>query len=246
MNPDLLHDPTRMSGGEVEGPLKAAYDAIRKLITAEPDVHRLLAVLPFHDSVPTGRWLYFIETPFSSFPRFVIGETDLPNAEPSILFQSSTEWSARDHWDTPLSPTSDETEAQADSRPAQARPRRGHLLGRRDRGRHRRPREEEPFRPFRPRNPLVCRPVQGAARGAPPPQGRGHLVHLQTRKSPPLMPLPIPPEAIPFFLCCCGACLLGGMLISGLGWGLYWTILERRERAASGVVETLTSPRPRP
>jgi hypothetical protein len=95
-----LTDPTRMSGGEVEGPLKEAYDRLAELITAETDVHRLLALMPFHDSLPGEQWIYMIETPFSSFPRFVIGETDAANAAPSLLFQSGTEWSARNHWDT--------------------------------------------------------------------------------------------------------------------------------------------------
>jgi hypothetical protein len=99
MNPDTITTAARMSGGEVEGPLKEAYDRLAKLITAEPDVHRLVALMPLHDSLPGEQWIYLIETPFPSYPRFVIGETDGANTAPSLLFQSGTEWSAQDHWD---------------------------------------------------------------------------------------------------------------------------------------------------
>ena len=92
-----LPTANRMSGGEIEGLKKERFETLRRLITTEADVHQLHALLPAH-TADSERWLYFIETPFATFPRFVIGETDQVNASPTILFQSGTFWTAADHW----------------------------------------------------------------------------------------------------------------------------------------------------
>jgi hypothetical protein len=93
MNPDTITTAARMSGGELEGPLKDTFIRLAKLIQAEPDVHRIIAMDQIDDE-----WHYLIETPFASYPRFVIGKTDDDNQEPTILFQCSAEWSAMEEW----------------------------------------------------------------------------------------------------------------------------------------------------
>ncbi len=103
MNPDTsTTTPTaaRMSGGEIEGPLRDAFVRLSRLIRVEPDVHLLIALdrLPDDDDLADRPWIYLIETPFATFPRFVIGRTDDDNENPDILFQSSTEWSAMEEW----------------------------------------------------------------------------------------------------------------------------------------------------
>lgn len=88
----------RMSGGEVESPLKEIHARLRRLITDEADVHRLICLEPL-DSV----WIYLIETPFADFPRYVIGFTDDNNTEPTVVFQCGAEWSAQDEWNRIIS-----------------------------------------------------------------------------------------------------------------------------------------------
>lgn len=95
---DSLPDPTRMSGGELEGPTKEAYVRLAKLIEAESDVHTLLSLRPAAIADPAGPWFYLIETPFATYPKFVIGRTDADNERPVILFTSGTEWAAADEW----------------------------------------------------------------------------------------------------------------------------------------------------
>lgn len=93
MIPDTTTAPARMSGGEITGENKDTFVRLAKLIESEPDVHRLIAL----DCIDE-EWHYLIETPFATFPRFVIGKTDDDNLEPSILFQCSAEWSAMEEW----------------------------------------------------------------------------------------------------------------------------------------------------
>lgn len=97
---DSLTDPSRMSGGEIEGPLRDTFVRLSRLIRVEPDVHLLIALdrLQDDDDLDDRPWIYLIETPFATFPRFVIGRTDDDNENPDILFQSSTEWSAMEEW----------------------------------------------------------------------------------------------------------------------------------------------------
>ncbi|RYD62371.1 MAG: hypothetical protein EOP83_14785 [Verrucomicrobiaceae bacterium] len=98
--PILQPELHRMSGGEIDGLLKESLVSLRQLITAEPDVFQLLDLTPLDEAQPDGRWLYFIEAPFATFPRYVIGETDVENKLPTVVFQSGAEWSAVDYWIT--------------------------------------------------------------------------------------------------------------------------------------------------
>jgi len=101
MNPDTTTTtPARMSGGEIEAPLRDTFARLAKLIRSEPDVVRLVALdrLQDDDDTDDRPWLYLIETPFATFPRFVIGRTDDDNENPDILFQCSAEWSAMEEW----------------------------------------------------------------------------------------------------------------------------------------------------
>jgi hypothetical protein len=101
--PETISTPTRMSGGELESPQRDTFLALRRLIEQEPDVFRVLALESFDATDPDSRWLYLIETPFASFPRYVIGTTDAGNEDPEILFQSGSEWAAREQWNPFLS-----------------------------------------------------------------------------------------------------------------------------------------------
>lgn len=91
--------PSRMSGGELTGPARDILIDLRHRIEAEPDVHRVIDLTPLDPAEPEGLWHYLIETPFATFPRFVIGQTDIRNESPSIVFQSGTEWAAMNEWD---------------------------------------------------------------------------------------------------------------------------------------------------
>ena len=65
-------------------------------ICLEGDVRRLLELRP----LPDGRWAYWIETPFESFPRYVIGSTDAQMTAVRIEFKCGQAWSARQAWET--------------------------------------------------------------------------------------------------------------------------------------------------
>lgn len=54
---------------------------LRSLITQEEDVKTLHRLVRVNDE----RALYLIETPFESFPRFVVGLTSMDNDVPLIL-----------------------------------------------------------------------------------------------------------------------------------------------------------------
>ena len=84
-----------MSEGELQGKEHDLALVVRALILAEPDVHRLIALEQNAD----GEWVYFIETPFATFPRFVVGITDAANNSPKILAKSSAEWGCRETFD---------------------------------------------------------------------------------------------------------------------------------------------------
>ena len=83
-----------LSGGEISDKDRARYVKVRDNIKFEPDVHRLLDLQP-----DDGRWRYLIQTPFITWPKFVIGTTDDANEEVKILFRCGSEWSARGEWD---------------------------------------------------------------------------------------------------------------------------------------------------
>jgi hypothetical protein len=93
---------TRMTGGEITGEQKVQYLRLENLISDEPDVYEVHELMPLPEE---GRWLYLVETPYATFPKFVIGSTDADNSNPEILFQSGAEWSARAEWDRLKQPT---------------------------------------------------------------------------------------------------------------------------------------------
>ncbi len=71
---------TRLSGGETED--RADYLKLRGLILQEADVYACLAL----SWVPReSRWLYLIQTPFATWPKYVVGLTDQDNKTPEIL-----------------------------------------------------------------------------------------------------------------------------------------------------------------
>lgn len=99
LSKDLQGNPLkfpRLSGGEIKDPLRAEYLRLHALLKQEPDVFEVLALakLPDHN----GRWLYWIKTPFATYPKHVIGVTDSENKAPKPGFLCGTEWSAADAW----------------------------------------------------------------------------------------------------------------------------------------------------
>lgn len=89
-------DPHRTSGGEITGEEKAAWLRMADILRSQEDVHRLVALDWDPDNI---RWWYLIETPFATFPRFVVGHTDPENLEPVVCCQSAAAWSAQSAWD---------------------------------------------------------------------------------------------------------------------------------------------------
>jgi len=57
---------------------------LRGLILSELDVFAVHGLSWVPDE---GRWLYFIQTPFATWPKFVVGWTDADNAAPKIMFR---------------------------------------------------------------------------------------------------------------------------------------------------------------
>jgi hypothetical protein len=68
--------------------------ALREQIGRESDVRRVLELTP----IGGGRFRYLIETPFATFPRFVIGTTDAENEDVRIELKCGAEWNARQQW----------------------------------------------------------------------------------------------------------------------------------------------------
>ena len=87
--------PPSYSGGEMDENYQRQYVALRNLIQREADVHAVLELASQAD----GRWIYLIQTPFVTFPKFVIGLTDVENEEVEIFMRFGSEWSARAEWD---------------------------------------------------------------------------------------------------------------------------------------------------
>lgn len=94
---DPLHltNPGSLTGGEIPAEQRRQYVELRNRIQKESDVLQVLELACQCD----GRWLYLIQTPFVTFPKFVIGRTDLSNEWTEILFRCGAEWSARTEWD---------------------------------------------------------------------------------------------------------------------------------------------------
>jgi hypothetical protein len=70
---------TSLSGGELPQEERADYLRLRALIQKEDDVHAVHGLSYLDDE---GRWLYLIETPFATWPRYVVGTTDGENLNP--------------------------------------------------------------------------------------------------------------------------------------------------------------------
>ena len=83
--------PDRTSGGEACG--AEAYRKLRGLLMHEEDVHAVhgLSWIP-----QESRWIYLRQTPFATWPRYVVGYTDATNEHPTILFRCQ-------HYETALS-----------------------------------------------------------------------------------------------------------------------------------------------
>lgn len=72
-------------------------EEIREQIAKEPDVAEVLGLEA--DKMNVGRFLYFIRTPFQTFPRFVIGITSKdPDECPVLLSRCTNEDNARRQW----------------------------------------------------------------------------------------------------------------------------------------------------
>lgn len=71
----------RVSGGEIAQDISDRMKALSKRLLAEDDVHEVLEVIP---TSTEGFWFYLIQTPFATWPRYVIGETteDLSDVNP--------------------------------------------------------------------------------------------------------------------------------------------------------------------
>jgi hypothetical protein len=83
----------RFSGGELETDEREAYLRLRALIQKETDV---LEVLGLSWVYSENRWLYWIKTPFASWPKHVVGWTDAENLETEIIFRCGHEAGARE------------------------------------------------------------------------------------------------------------------------------------------------------
>ena len=70
-------------------------ERLRALISNESDVKRIVELVPLAD----GRFGYLVETPFESFPKFVVGTTDADNEEVCIGLRCGAEWSAREYFE---------------------------------------------------------------------------------------------------------------------------------------------------
>jgi hypothetical protein len=70
------------------------------LIRREQDVRQVIALQPLGD----GRALFVIETPFMTFPKFVVGSTNEHNDDVRILMSCGARWSAESAFDEILNP----------------------------------------------------------------------------------------------------------------------------------------------
>lgn len=101
MTEPLSDVAAKMSGGELPAEDREAALKLAALIRAEADVFALHALVPVPGK--PGRWLFMIETPFVSFPKFVIGETDTENDAPELLLKTGAHWNAAAEWPAILS-----------------------------------------------------------------------------------------------------------------------------------------------
>jgi hypothetical protein len=67
---------------------------IERMIVEQRDISRLLELA----ELPSGGWLYLIETPFQTFPKFVVGELDAAGELVRLRHRCGTETVAREAW----------------------------------------------------------------------------------------------------------------------------------------------------
>ncbi|RRJ97894.1 hypothetical protein Ga0100231_005420 [Opitutaceae bacterium TAV4] len=70
--------------------------ALRAAMEKEPDVARVVAIRPRKDRF--DRLQYWIETPFKTFPKFVIGETDADFTGTRLLHRCGVYENAENYW----------------------------------------------------------------------------------------------------------------------------------------------------
>jgi len=68
---------------------------LRAVIEREEDVKRVVEL----EAIAGGRFRYMIETPFETFPKFVIGTTDAEFADVRLEHRCGAEWNAREIWE---------------------------------------------------------------------------------------------------------------------------------------------------
>ncbi len=76
---------------ETEDP---AIKALREKMEREDDIKRVVRLIPHTE----GRYLYLIETPFATFPKFVIGSTDATFDDVRLLSRCGLLQTAETKW----------------------------------------------------------------------------------------------------------------------------------------------------
>lgn len=79
--------------------LSCATALLRGVLESEADVKKVWAL----EALPEpGRWLYLIETPFMTFPKFAVGTTNQANSAVQILMTCGSVWAATDAFNLAL------------------------------------------------------------------------------------------------------------------------------------------------
>lgn len=73
---------------------RVTLERLSERLAGEDDVKRVVKLVP---DTP-GRFLYLIETPFATFPKFVIGTTDATFDDVRLEVRCGAEWNALKHW----------------------------------------------------------------------------------------------------------------------------------------------------
>ncbi len=82
--------------------LAAQTEDLRQRLLQEADVQRVVALEPLEAGGDDQRWVYLIETPFMSFPKFAVGTTNAANNDVRILVTGGAEWAAIERFNTAL------------------------------------------------------------------------------------------------------------------------------------------------
>lgn len=85
-----------MSGGEAPEAEREILTRLSELIAAEEDVYILHAIEA--DALQPGRYLYMIETPFETWPKYVVGRTNADLSEVQHLYKCGAHWSVEAAW----------------------------------------------------------------------------------------------------------------------------------------------------